>query len=176
MIESSDSDDDADTDDRTDDGICDADYADDDGNDYDDIVDDDYVDDDVDDDDHDDTGDVDADACAEYDAVDADVGVDVIVANGRHLGEVEPVADADGVRDVQRGFESAANGWLRSVAALDTVYDRTTCNFATIDCFSFFLFTYRFDVLHELEERLLPSIVHVCSANAHELMPIGTRP
>ena len=48
MIESSDSDDDADTDDRTDDGICDAEYADDDGNDYDDIVDDEYVDDDVD--------------------------------------------------------------------------------------------------------------------------------
>jgi hypothetical protein len=171
VIEPSDSDDDADTDDRTDDGICDAGYADDDGNDYDDIVDGDYVDDDVDDDDHDDTGDVDADACAEYDAVDADVGVD------RHLGEVEPVADADGVRDVQRGFESAANGWLRSVAALDTVYDRTTCNFATIDCFfSVFLFTYRFDVLHELEERLLPGIVLVCCANAHELMPVGTRP
>ena len=134
MIESSDSDDDADTDDRTDDGICDADYADDDGNDYDDIVDDDYVDDDVDDDDdHDDTGDVDADACAEYDAVDADVvdGVDIIVANGRH-GEVEPVADADGIRDVQGGFESAANGWLPRVATLDPVYYRSTCCFATM--------------------------------------------
>ena len=131
MIESSDSDDDADNDDRTDDGICDADYADDDGNYYDVIVDDDSVDDDVDDDDHDGTGDVDADACAEYDAVDADVGVD------RHLGEVEPVADADGVRDVQRGFESAANGWLHRVAALDTGYDRTTCNFATIALFFF---------------------------------------
>ena len=60
---------------------------------------DDNVDDDA--DDHDDAGDVDADACAEYDdAVDADVvgGVDVIVANGRH-GEVEPATDADGVRD-----------------------------------------------------------------------------
>ena len=140
VIESSDSDDDADNDDRTDDGICDADYADDDGNVYDDIVDDDYVDDVVDDDDeHDDTGDVDADACAEYDAVDADAvdGVDGIVANGRR-GEVEPVADASGVRDVQRGFESAANGWLHRVSALDTGYDRTTCNGATIVSFCFY--------------------------------------
>ena len=64
-------------------------------------------------------------------------GVDDIVANGRR-GELEPVADAEGVLDVQRGFESAANGWLRRVAALDTVYDRTTCNFATIDFFPFF--------------------------------------
>ena len=33
-------------------------------------------------------------------------GVDDIVANGRR-GELEPVADAEGVR----GFESAANAW-----------------------------------------------------------------
>ena len=37
-------------------------------------------------------------------------GVDDIVANGRR-GELEPVADAEGVLDVQRGFESAAKGW-----------------------------------------------------------------
>ena len=40
-------------------------------------------------------------------------------------GELEPVADADGVLGVQRGFESAAKGWRHHVATLEIVYDRT---------------------------------------------------
>ena len=54
-------------------------------------------------------------------------GVDDIVATGRR-GELEPVADAEGVLDVQRGtngFESAAKGWRHHVATLEIGYDRT---------------------------------------------------
>ena len=49
-------------------------------------------------------------------------GVDDIVANGRR-GELEPVADAEGVLDVQRGtngFESAAKGWRHQCMARQT--------------------------------------------------------
>ena len=46
-------------------------------------------------------------------------GVDDIDANGRR-GELEPVADAEGVLDVQRGFESAAKGWRHQCMARQT--------------------------------------------------------
>ena len=96
-------------------------------------------------------------------------GVCFIVANGPH-GELEPVADTEGLLDVQRGFESAANGWRHRVAALDTWYDRAACICATIEVViedaapRLHRLLDRANAQHELDERLLPSIVIVCNA------------
>ena len=74
-------------------------------------------------------------------------------------GELEPVADADGVLGVQRGFESAAKGWRHHVATLEIVYDRTAFKSRTMEVMRQTCLCFLTALMCTIHQRLLTVIV-----------------